>query len=137
MRDNLFSITTLWECPGGPVVRTLLSEGPGGKLQPTKKPASHHSKHLIWVNSLNSHKNPVTSILFIILLYDEETRAREAIQFAESQYFKLREIQVADKLISHTWIQVPLSPSYSLCDLRNGFISQNLFYHLSIGNNVI
>ena len=121
----------------GPYSPRAQVQCPGGKLQPTKKPASHHSKHLIWVNSLNSHKNPVTSILFIIPLYDEETRAREAIQFAESQYFKLREIQVADRLISHTWIQVPISPSYSLCDLRNGFISQNLFYHLSIGNNVI
>ena len=25
---------------------------------------------------------------------------------------------MADKLISHTWIQVHISPSYSLCDLR-------------------
>lgn len=55
---------------------------PGGKLQPTDKPASPHSKHLIWVNSLNSHKNPMASILFIIPLHDEETRPREAIPFA-------------------------------------------------------
>ena len=52
------------------MVRTPCSEGPGSiPGQGTKRTkittAGHHSKHFTWVNSLNPHKNPMTSSLLL------------------------------------------------------------------------
>ena len=57
----------------------------------------------------------------------------------EAVFSTEREMQVADKLISGG-IQVPISPSYSPCDLRqwfHGFMSQKLSSHLSMEDNVL
>lgn len=72
--SSLFTVTTVWEYPGGPMVRIPLHatrprlQAQLGKMPPIpqkNKTASHRSKCLIGVRSRDPHKNPMTSNLLL------------------------------------------------------------------------
>ena len=102
--SNLFStLTNAWEFPGGAVVRIPQSEGPGsilgwGTATKTKNPASHHSKHLIRVNSVNPHKKPMTLIYYH---QSRQTSQDKHIRPVEILYWQGR----TDRSVNQTYVR--------------------------------
>ena len=143
---SLFRVTTVWEYPGGQCLGFhSMPRGPGsrpnlGKCPPPqnkKNPGSYHSKCLIWVSSLNPHKNPITSNLLLSRWMMKKLGPERLYNLPRAGIFNW-ERDAGGWQVNLRWNSSPhLSLLLSLWPQANGFISQKLFSHLSVEDNVM